>query len=60
MYYTKSDMKTSCEGMKNSETKWAVFLSHLHATLDLFKVPRAECDDLVAFIESTKRDMVEA
>ena len=60
VYYTGRDMKTSHKGMKISEPNWAAFLGHLHATLQAFEVPQAERDDLVAFVQSTKTDMVEA
>ena len=60
LYYTGRDMKTSHKGMKISEDDWAAFLGHLNATLEAFRVPRAERDDVVAFVESTKRDIVEA
>ena len=59
MYYTGRDMNTSHQGMKVSEADWTAFLSHLHATLDAFKVPQAERDDVVAFVQSTKADIVE-
>jgi hemoglobin len=59
-YYTGRDMKTSHKGMKISESDWSVFLGHLNATLGAFKVPQAERDEVVAFVESTKRDIVEA
>jgi hemoglobin len=60
MYYTGRDMKISHKGMKISESDWTRFLGHLNATLDAFKVPQAERDDVVAFVQSTKRDIVEA
>ena len=59
MYYTGRDMKTSHKGMKISEADWSAFLGHLHATLDAFKVPQAERDEVVAFVQSTKADIVE-
>ena len=59
LYYTGRDMKTSHAGMRISESDWSAFLGHLNATLDAFAVPRAERDEVVAFIESTKRDIVE-
>ena len=34
-------------------------MKHLHATLDKFKVPANEHDEVAAFIESTKADIVE-
>ena len=60
LYYTGRDMKTSHKGMKISEDDWAAFLGHLNATLEAFKVPQVERDEVVAFVESTKRDIVEA
>ncbi len=60
MYYTGRDMKTSHKGMRISESDWSAFLGHLNATLDAFKVPKAERDQVVAFIQSTKSDIVEA
>ena len=60
LYYTGRDMKTSHKGMKISESDWAAFLEHLNATLEAFKVPRAERNEVVAFVQSTKRDIVEA
>ena len=60
MYYTGRDMKISHKGMKISEADWSAFLGHLHATLEAFKVPQSESDDVVAFVQSTKADIVEA
>ena len=59
LYYTGRDMKTSHKGMKVSERDWSAFLGHLNATLEAFKVPQAERGEVVAFIQSTKRDIVE-
>ena len=60
VYYTGRDMKTSHKGMKISEGDWSAFLGHLNATLDAFKVPQTERNEVVAFVQSTKRDIVEA
>jgi len=60
LYYTGRDMKTSHKGMKISEGDWSAFLGHFNATLEAFKVPQAERNEVVAFVESTKRDIVEA
>ena len=60
VYYAGRDMKTSHTGLRISEADWAVFLKHLHATLDAFKVSQPERGELVAFVETTKADMVEA
>jgi len=59
MYYTGRDMKTSHEGMGISDADWDAFMGHLNATLDQFQVPAAEKGDVIAFIESTKADIVE-
>ena len=59
LYYTGRDMKTSHKGMRISETDWSAFLGHLNATLEAFRVPRAERDEVVAFVQSTKPEMVE-
>lgn len=60
LYYTGRDMRTSHRGMKISEGDWAAFQRHLRATLDAFRVPQAERDEVLAFIQSTKADIVEA
>ena len=60
MYYTGRDMKTLHIGMKLNESDWSALMEHLNATLEAFQVPQAERDELVAFIQSTKADIVEA
>ncbi len=60
LYYTGRDMKTSHRGMGVDEGDWSAFLGHLDATLDAFGVPKAEHDEVVAFVQSTKPDIVEA
>ena len=60
LYYTGRDMKTTHKGMRINESDWAAFLGHLHATLEAFQVHQAEHDEVVEFIQSTKKDMVEA
>jgi hemoglobin len=60
LYYTGRDMKTAHKGMKINENDWTRFLGHLSATLDAFQVPQAEREEAVAFIHSTKPDIVEA
>jgi hemoglobin len=59
MYYTGRDMKTSHKGMKISESDWSAFLGHVNATLEAFQVPQAERSEVVAFVQSTKPDIVE-
>lgn len=59
MYYTGRDMKLSHKGMRISESDWNIFLKHAAATLDKFKVPQRERDEVVAFVLGTKADIVE-
>ena len=60
MYYTGRDMKTSHKGMRIGDGDWSAFLTHVEATLDRFQVPQRERDEVVAFIQSTRADIVEA
>ena len=53
-------MKTSHKGMKISEGDWSAFLGHINATLEAFQVPQVERDQVMAFVQSTKPDIVEA
>jgi hemoglobin len=59
VYYTGRDMKSSHAGMGISNSDWQALIDHLTATLDKFGVPDAEKIDLLAFIDSTKADIVE-
>jgi len=60
IYYTGRDMKLSHQGMKISESDWAVFLGHAGETITALNVPKQESDDVVAFVLSLKSDIVEA
>lgn len=60
LYYTGRDMKTSHKGMQVTESDWAVLLKHVNASLEAFHVPEAERVEVVAFVQSTKTDIVEA
>ena len=59
MLYTGRDNKTSHKGMGISESDWAIFIGHLQTTLDQFSLPEQEQKDVLAFIHSTKSDIVE-
>lgn len=59
LLYTGRDMTISHRGMRISESDWGKFMGHLNATLDEFNVALRERDDVIAFIESTKTDIVE-
>jgi hemoglobin len=58
LYYTGRDMKTSHKGMGITVGDWEAFLGHLYATLDRFQVPERERGEVLAFIESTRADIV--
>jgi hemoglobin len=60
LYYTGRDMKLSHKGMKIDAADWTAFIGHVNATLAAFKVPQTECEDVLAFIQSTRPDIVEA
>ena len=59
LYYTGRDMATSHKGMGISSRDWEIFLGHLHATLDVFRVPEQERREVLAFVESTRADIVD-
>jgi len=59
LHYTGRDMKVSHLGMRISESDWSLFLGHLNATFDEFALPQQERGDVLAFVESTKADIVE-
>jgi hemoglobin len=59
LYYTGRDMATSHKGMGISEDDWLIFIGHVNATLDRFSVPAQEKKEVLAFVESTKTDIVE-
>ena len=60
MYYTGRDMKLSHKGLRISSADWDAFMGHVKATLNQFKVPGPERSETIAFIESTRADIVEA
>ncbi len=59
MYYTGRDMLTSHRGMRISDADWQAFMGHVEATLSKFNVPELERSEVVAFVESTRGDIVE-
>ncbi len=59
LYYTGRDMATAHKGMGITEDDWTAFIGHLNATLDEFSVPETERAEVIAFIDSTKADIVE-
>ncbi len=59
MYYTGRGMKLSHVGMGVSEADWSAFIGHLEATLGHFGVAPAERQDVLAFVDGTRADIVE-
>jgi hemoglobin len=59
VYYRGRDMALCHRGMRISESDWSAFLGHAAATLAKFRVPDAEQREVVAFVESLKKDIVE-
>jgi hemoglobin len=59
MYYTGRDMALTHQGMRISESDWAALSGHVTATLAHFHVPEVETQQVLAFVESTKADIVE-
>ena len=59
MYYTGRDMTTAHKGMGISAADWDIFLGHLKSTAAHFQLGDAEATDVLAFIESTKGEIVE-
>ena len=60
LYYTGRDMRTTHRGMRISDSDWQAFIGHLQATLDHLTVPETEQGEVLAFMESTKGEIVEA
>src|SRR5437868_12025024 len=57
--YTGRTMKTTHEGLGITEADWDAAARHLSASIDKFKVKKREKDELLAFVTSLKRDIVE-
>ena len=57
--YTGRNMVISHKGMRISESDWNVFIAHLNATLSKFAVPDQERGQVLAFVDSTKAEIVE-
>ncbi len=57
--YTGRDMKSSHKGLGITGEDWDAAAKHLVESLDKFNVPKAEKDDLLAFVTSLRKDIVE-
>ena len=58
--YIGRDMKTAHAGMGITEADWNIAVGHLVATLDKFKVPEKEKNEVLGAVSSLKKDIVEA
>ena len=58
-YYRGRNMVLTHKGMRINESDWNAFLGHAAATLAKFKVPETEQRDVVAFVQSLKKEIVE-
>lgn len=56
--YTGRTMKESHQHLKITEREWQAMLADFKATLDKFKVPAKEQQELFAIVESTKQEIV--
>lgn len=57
--YVGRDMKTSHHGLGITSADWDASANHLVETLDHFKVAKAEKDELMAFVATLKKDIVD-
>jgi hemoglobin len=57
--YLGRDMKTTHAGLGITEADWDAAAKHLAASLDKFKVPEKEKGEVLAFVTSLKKDIVE-
>ena len=56
--YTGRAMKESHQQLKITEGQWQAMLTDFQKTLDKFKVPAKEQQELISIIDSTKMDIV--
>jgi hemoglobin len=57
--YTGREMKTTHAGLGITEANWDAAAKHLAASLDKFKVAEKEKGEILAFVTSLKKDIVE-
>ncbi len=56
--YTGRGMKESHQHLNITENEWKAMLADFRKVLDKFKVPEPEQKELIAIVESTKKDIV--
>jgi hemoglobin len=57
--YTGRSMKESHQKLNITEGQWQAMIVDFRKTLDKFKVPAREQDELIAIVASTKKDIVQ-
>lgn len=57
--YTGREMKTAHAGLMITNAEWDAAAKHLTASLDKFKVAEKEKGEILAFVVSLKKDIVE-
>ncbi len=57
--YIGRSMKAAHGGLGITQNDWQAAVKHLVATLDKFKVPQREKDELLAIVSSLEKDIVE-
>ena len=57
--YTGRDMKMSHSGLGITNAEWDAAAKHLVASLDKYKVPEKEKSEVLAFVTTLKKDIVE-
>jgi hemoglobin len=57
--YTGRDMKMTHSGLGITNAEWDAAAKHLTASLDKFKVPEKEKGEVLSFVTSLKKDIVE-
>jgi len=60
VFYAGRDMLVTHKGMKINDSDWSAFMGYVNATLDSLRIAQAERDDVVALMQSTRADIVEA
>jgi len=58
-YYFGRSMKTVHAGLGITESDWLITVKHLTATVDKFKVPDKERNEILTLFASLKSDIVE-
>jgi hemoglobin len=58
--YSGRSMKEAHEHLNINEVQWQAMVADFRKTLDRFKVPSKEQEELIAIVGSTKKDIVKA